>query len=485
MKRLVVFLFTASTITTFLSSCSKFLDVKPKGYTIPQFYEDYAKLMNSQDLIRVSAAYPNYLTDDVQVGEPNDVIKQASYTGLSDYKKNLYGFAHNGVFVPGTSDPLWEGAYSHIYTYNIIVNNIMNVPDASELEKKQLKAEALFGRAFEYLTLVNAYSKQYNAATAGSDYGVPVILTEDINAPYKRNTVAEVYDRIKADLEAAVQDLPTKSKNVFHPTKSVGYSFLSRMYLYMGKYPEALSNAKSALAINSNLIDYTLYRTIKGVTFGRVCLISDTAQRFPDANLSSESVWVRFANGSSSSVNAEVYVSNDLLSVFGKDLPADAVDQRRNLFFCNGEATFGVKTVYFPGRSLYAPYIDFNLGLSTAEIMLIAAECEARVGSKDEALKLVNALRDKRIKNNQALTAATNEDALKLVLDERRREFCLIATYRLVDLKRLNTDPRFAKTITHTQGANSTTLPANDNRYILPVPPKVLEFSSGIPQYER
>ncbi|SHM86468.1 SusD family protein [Chitinophaga jiangningensis] len=485
MKKILVICFAAAVLTTGFTSCNKYLDVKPKGYTIPQFYEDYEKLMNNMSLIRLSAAYPDYLSDDVQVGDPTDVSKLASYSGLSDFKKALYTFQPGAVFVPGSSDPFWETAYSHIYTYNVVINNILNVPDGTEQDRKQLKAEALFGRAYEYLTLVNAYANHYDAATAATDYGVPVVLTEDINQPYKRGTVAEVYALIKSDMETALKDLPAKSTNIFHPTQSVGYSFLSRMHLYMGNYAEALTNAKAALALNNTLLDYKLYTTKKGVTFGRVCLASDNSVRFPEAHLNAESIWVRYGNSSSSSLNAEVYVSADLLNLFTKRLPDGAVDQRRALFFCDGESNFGVKPVYFPGRVLYAPYNDPNFGLSNAEVYLIAAESEARAGDKQEAMKYLNALRNMRIKNNQALVAATNDEALEMVLEERRREMCFLGPNRLTDLKRLNRDARFAKTITHKRGSEVYTLPANDQRYILPVPPKVLEFNGSMPVYER
>ncbi|NIG55869.1 RagB/SusD family nutrient uptake outer membrane protein [Chitinophaga sp. Cy-1792] len=484
MKKIVILLISISVVAG-LSSCHKFLDIKPKGYTIPQYYEDYAKLMNSMDLVRVSAAYPNYLTDDAAAGEDNDVTVGASYLDMSDYKKALYSFQPGAVFSAGSMDPLWEPAYSHIYTYNIVINNIMAVPDATDGDKKQLRAEALVGRALEFLNLVNAYAKHYDPATAATDYGIPLVLSEDINASYKRNTVQEVYDKIKADLEEGLKDLPTKPKNIFRPSKSVGYSFLSRMYLYMGRYDDALSNARSALALNNNLLDYTLYTNIDGITFGRVCLTSDNTQRFPDANLSSESIWVKLGSASSSSVNAAVYASDDLQQAFGRNLPANATDMRWQLFFCHGQSAFGLDVVKFPGRHLYAPYIDFNLGLSSGEIYLVAAECEARVGDKDQALKYLDAIRNKRIKNNQPLVAASKDEALQLALDERRREMCLVGCTRLIDLKRLNKDPRFAKTVTHKRGTVTYTLAPNDNKYILPVPPKVLEFNHDMPLYER
>ncbi|ATL48874.1 RagB/SusD family nutrient uptake outer membrane protein [Chitinophaga caeni] len=466
-------------------SCDKFLDVKPKGYTIPQFYEDYAKLMNNMDLVRVSAAYPNYITDDVRAGDIGDPSKSANWNLLADYKKYLYKFENGAVFLPGVSDPLWEPAYSHIYTYNIIINNIMDVPDATDDEKKALRAEALVGRALEYLLLVNAYANHYDPQTADKDLGVPLVLSEDINAKYKRNTVAEVYALIKNDLEEGLADLPTQPKNIFRPSKSVGYAFLGRMYLYMGNYAEALKNAKSALELNSSLLDYKLYTNKEGVTFGRVCLAADNTVRFPNPELSDESIWVKFGSSRSSSVNAEVYVSDDLLNIFSTDLPSGAIDKRRQLFYCDGYSKFSSRTVLFPGKVLYAPYVDFNLALSTPELYLVAAECEARVGDKDKAINYVNSLRDYRIENNQPLMAANKEQALDIVLRERRREFCFVGCTRLIDLKRLNRESRYAKDITHTTDGENYTLPANDQRYILPVPPKVLEFNPNIPQYER
>jgi hypothetical protein len=54
-----------------------------------------------------------------------------------------------------------------------------------------------------------------------------------------------------------------------------------------------------------------------------------------------------------------------------------------------------------------------------------------------------------RIAGNQPLVAATKDDALRMALEERRRETAYQGSTRLIDLKRLNKDPRFAKTVTH------------------------------------
>jgi hypothetical protein len=90
-----------------------------------------------------------------------------------------------------------------------------------------------------------------------------------------------------------------------------------------------------------------------------------------------------------------------------------------------------------------------------------------------------------RIAGNQPLVAATKDDALRMALEERRRETAYQGSTRLIDLKRLNKDPRFAKTVTHKNGTETYSLPANDKRYILPLPPNVLEFNPSIPVYDR
>lgn len=481
MKKIFTILFI--TIVA-LSGCKKYLDIKPKGYTIPEFYDDYERLLNNSELYGVSSSYPVYLTDDAQSGEAKDPNKPADYPGYSLFKRNLYEFKPGRIFESGQSDRFYEAAYEHIFVYNTIINNIENVKDGTLAGRLQLKAEAQIGRAFEYLTIVNAYAAHYDPATAGTDLGVPLVLTEDINVKYKRATVAEVYSQIRKDLDEALPHLALKAPSNFHPTKSVGYAFLSRMYLYMGKYAEALENANEALKLNSNLIDYRIYTNKKG-TWGRVCTIADQTVVFPRPNESNESIWSRFGASSYGNVFAELYASGDLLDVYQKDLPANATDQRLKLFFCDGQANFGGAITVFPGRKLWAAYVEFNHGFGTPELYLIAAECEARVGSKDVALQHLNKLRNMRIAGNQPLVAATKDEALRMALEERRRETAYQGSTRLIDLKRLNKDPRFAKTVTHKNGTETYTLPANDKRYILPLPPNVLEFNPSIPVYDR
>lgn len=474
-----------------LQSCNDFLDVHPKGYTIPEKFEDYEKLMNYVSLYRSLDIYPSFFTDDILLlDKKQTTVSWFEYEGKSDEKRNLYSFQPGQIFTPGNNDGIWEDSYSNIFTYNAVINNVLSAPDASDTEKKRLRAEALVGRAFEYLNLVNVYGKHYDAATAATDFGVPLVLSEDVSKSYKRNTVGEVYDRISKDLNEATPNLSEEVSHSFRPNKSIGYAFLSRMYLYMGKYSEALTNANEALKVSNELNDFKLYTT-KHSTFGRIILADNKDVEFPDEHKNIENIYTRMLNGTSSLFKS-VAVSEDLLNAFQENLAPDGKDMRFELLYVTDEANFKTDANAAPekfiGYSSFAPYLEQNVGFTTPEIYLIAAECEARVGSIDNALGHLNTLRDSRIMGNVHYVnepAMTKQQVLKLVIDERRREFAFNGIYRLVDLKRMNREAGFAKTITHSVAGQTWELPANDPRYIMPVPLNVLDYNADMPQYER
>ena len=68
---------------------------------------------------------------------------------------------------------------------------------------------------------------------------------------------------------------------------------------------------------------------------------------------------------------------------------------------------------YFKGYTVYTAWIQINAGTSIPEMLLTAAECEARVGSTSKAIGYLNTLRASRIKNHIAYDAADYTDRQK------------------------------------------------------------------------
>ncbi len=451
-------------ILTF-TSCNDFLDIKPKGVVIPEKCEHYETLLNFAQLMKSSDSYPNYLTDDVFL--PNHDAVTGGYQTLELPLQHLYSF-QSEVFGDGEKDDLWTYAYNRIYTYNVIIQEVMDSKEASEEHKKQVRAEALMGRAFEYLTIVNAYANHYDPATAATDPGVPLLLDQDINKKnLQRATVQAVYDQIKADLDEAAKHLPDKPVlNAFRASKPVGFGLLARMYLYMGDYPKALENARKSLEHNSDLLDLKAYKvTDPQKAIGRIDV--------PQGEKNPENIYIRLAPYVFG-LSTQVYGSEELIRLYDKKK-----DKRFLLYFTRQIGS--INTEY----DLWAPFIYANMAVSTPEIYLIAAECEARLGNKEKAISYINKLRDHRIIDNTPLTVESDEEALRKVLDERRREMVFQGCTRLIDLKRLNREPRFAKTIIHEADGVKYTLAPGDPKYILPIPPSVLRFNPNMIQNKR
>ena len=465
MKKVTTIL--AICVVVMLTGCNDYLDIKHKGEKIPKTVTDYETLLNYESVQKVSDTYPTYLTDDVYLP---DVAQGTATPGLNSVDQsilNLYLFKKD-VFGEAQDDGFWFASYNRIYYYNTVIDNIMDAEGPSEQQKHSIRAEALISRALEYLYLVNGYAKHYDVRTAETDPGVPLILDEDISKKdLVRASVKDVYAQIQSDLQAALPNLPAQPKgNAFRASKAAGYGILAKMYLYMGNYTEALKAANEVLEINNSLLDLKKYAVVKvQSSIGRTNVPQDIDNP--------ENIYIKFAPYVYG-LSSKVFGSDELISLFSED------DMRLQVYFTKNFRNIPTD------KYVWAPYLRANLAVSSPEIYLIAAECEAREGSVERAMSLINKLRDNRIRNNTPLVAIDRSDALQKVLEERRRELAMSGMVRYIDLKRLNQDSQSAKTVTHVTSEGTFTLEPNSPLYVLPIPAKVMRFNkNSMQQNER
>ncbi|TEB41131.1 RagB/SusD family nutrient uptake outer membrane protein, partial [Flavobacterium circumlabens] len=113
-----------------------------------------------------------------------------------------------------------------------------------EVDKKQLKGEALFVRALLHFYLTNLFGD------------VPYLTSTDYeqNSIVKKKSVTMVYTSAKEDLEQAIQLLPENyvSEDRVRPNKYAAHALLARVDLYAGLWDEA-SNEASAVLNNTEL----------------------------------------------------------------------------------------------------------------------------------------------------------------------------------------------------------------------------------------
>ena len=121
---------------------------------------------------------------------------------------DLYNINQNA----NNTSALWGTAYYLISAANNVIDNLEGKESdtATAQDLANLKAECLFLRALAHFDLVRTYAQPYNYTADASHLGVPVVLHTDAAAKPARNTVAEVYAQVIADLLEAEKTIDPK-----------------------------------------------------------------------------------------------------------------------------------------------------------------------------------------------------------------------------------------------------------------------------------
>lgn len=175
----------------------------------------------------------------------------------STYDSGRCNDLYNLNYEPNNTSALWGSAYYVISAVNNVLANLegKETSDVTAQDLNNLKAECLFLRALSHFDLVRTYAQPYCYTADASHLGVPVVLVTDPGAKPARNTVAEVYTQIVADLVEAekvidpayVRGSVADSRGVV--SLEVIQALLSRVYLYCEQWQNSADYA--AKVINS------------------------------------------------------------------------------------------------------------------------------------------------------------------------------------------------------------------------------------------
>lgn len=443
-------------IVFLVTSCKKYVELEPKGKITPTTLEDYKLLINNNTVLSLCYGTNDFLTDDVSFLSSELIDKLSSDPLLRVYKWDADFYNAND------DDPEWNLFYKQIYTSNVIIDGVSNLKNADEREKNKLIAQAKVHRAYAYLCLINLYAEQFVAASANTDMGVPLLLIPDINQSLKRASVAMVYDQILDDLNSSIGALPEIAVSKTYPSKVAAYAILARAYLQMGNYEGAAHNANLALSIQGSLLNLNDVAAMAPPGFPFPGFFMPASMDDPEVIL------IKSANNQ----DAPLSLSPELLNLF-----TDA-DLRKRLYTFNGPDLGSPEGTYY---AYFAPLERRQVGPRVPEMMLIKAECLVREGKYEEGLDVANQLRRNRLQpaGFEPLTASNKEEALRKVLEERRREL-FGRGFRLFDLKRLNLEAEFAKPIKHPLKGDTLILQPGDNRYIYPIAKKLTSMNEEL-----
>jgi hypothetical protein len=443
------------------ASCTKdALDKKTDAsLAVPTTISDFQQLLDGVEGGAVQNApglfsfrtLGDYLADEAVVIDKNYTTYFAGtpfIAGVLEWKQNMFSSL--------TKCYEWDMQYQIILNANIALEGIKNIPvtAANRAAWNNVEGMGLFIRGQEFYNLSQFWTKPYNAATATSDLGIVLRTSADADIPSVRSTVEQTYTQIVNDLQASIALLPNTSientqLSKVRPSKAAAYGMLARVYLAMGDSAQVQLYADSALQLYSTLMDYNTLTAISNFN-------AETLYTSVDL---SGTVGYTYGPWNTDSALFNLYDNNDL---------------RKSLFFTN--------SAYAGGLIFNGDYSGGNYftGIAVDELYLLRAEGYARMGNVNSAMADLNTLLVKRYTTGTFTprTATDAFDALQQIITERRKEL-VFRGCRWTDLRRLNTDPRFATTLSRKVLGVTYTLPPNDSRYTLRIPDYIISQSNG------
>lgn len=368
-----------------------------------------------------------FVYGDVHAGDDYQYNNLGGSNRASFYYDMNYQTASEFSSSTSSSNVAWKSPYIVIGRANRIIAAAEGgaLSDAAEAKATidQYAAEAKVLRALAHFDLVRIYGKPYTE-DQGASLGVPLVTgVLESNAKPARSTVAEVYTQVVKDLTEAI------SSNALATETEPGYvsvwgakAILSRVYLNMGDYANALSVAEDIIK-NSGAALWTRDQYFKAW----------------DASTPNESEFLfrlnvagstdsNDLNGIGNLQQREGYKEMVATKKFVDMLTSDPEDVRNEMFLpataAKEVATYGTNKVYLnklrgQGGNLRNVTIVPIIRLS--EVYLTAAECAFRNNDKTKAVEYLNDLVKNRTTTVASLATVDNI-TLERILIERRKE---------------------------------------------------------------
>lgn len=430
-----------------LVNCNRFLDEKSDSNLATA-----ETLADNQALLDDYATLASHSTSGEIAAEDVFVTDADFNTMYDEAMKRLYTWEPSYVSLPTGSD--WENCFRRIKIYNTVLFNLGHYEIGNS---DNVEGQALLLRGAAYLEAAQIWCLAYDKNTAEAKLGLPLRLDPDMNIPSVRSTLQETYSQILVDLHRAAILLPVNQLAVSRPSKITALAYLSRVYLYMGDYTNALKHGKEALSYHDGLMNFNTL---------------NPASAYPIKNKNVEVLLPTLMSYSPFLATTKAKINNDLYQSY------DANDLRKTIFF----KPLATGEILFKGN--YSGSTTRMTCIATNEVYLNVAEAQAYLDDKTSAMHTLNDLLRTRWKSGTfiELSASNAAQALQIIRAERRKEL-LFRGLRWADLKRYNREGANIS-LSKTISGQLFTLPPNDLRYAIAIPEDIIKMT-GMPQNPR
>lgn len=457
--------------------CSDYLDIKPRGFDVPFKLAHFEGLIYGVEPSTIFVYH--YGTFEHTIDAPGYL----SFFNTEGQKAaEAYKWSKD-IFQRDDDCYEWNAPCSMFYTFNMVVNKVMDAEDGTDEQKRAVRAEARFLRAWYTYMMAQFFGKPYDPATAGTELCVPIITqASTLETDFTLRTSEDVYNYITTEMTEALPDLSVRPAHPCRVFYAAGNAMLGKVYWMMGEYGKAIPYLKAA----------------------KTALENDSRRGLTDLNEiidreGGELVGYPLINSSPENVYKIVTMTNLWTSVspmYGiahRTLRTDIMEDYFEpgdcrLAFFTGVGSYATAYAGFDPQERYytnMTNMTANEGISLPDVWLMYAESLAREGQDVEARKVLRELRMRRMDPSQAdvpASVVSRDDLVRFAVGERIREHFGTGT-NWYDMRRLWNDPLFQdmkQYYTRTDGTNMYTL--SEERLTMEIPPAVMEWH---PEYKQ
>jgi hypothetical protein len=388
------------------------------------------------------------------------------------YSNALLVRFYTNKLLSGVDKDYWVGLYNCLINTNTALERLESSNSLTTSVKQQLIGEAKFIRGFCHFYLVNLFGD------------VPLALTSDYrtNSILSRTPKADVYQQIIKDLKDAKErlsetyldgSLKNSSVERVRPTKWAAAALLARVYLYIGDWASAETEAANVIS-NSTLFS-----------------LNTLDKAFLRAGLNNkEAIWqLQPVNSSWNTEDAKVLVLN-FAPGFTRPFYLDTLLVKSFEVGDGRRSSWTKDTVYGGKKYSYAfKYKVFNSGapvseylmvLRLAEQFLIRAEARAQLNKLSEAITDLDKIRQRA---GLTLISVTNPGISKAalidtIMHERQVELFTEWGHRWFDLKRTSKLDAVMNIVSPLKGGGAW----NSNWALFPIPSWDILYNSNMTQ---
>lgn len=430
------------------SSCNSLLDEKTDiKMVIPKTLDDAELLLNDYSTMNTGfpaigeiAADQYYISEDIFDG------------ALNTDQQNFYTWADR----PYNDANVWQRPYKTVYMANQVLDILNKFPAGGDLDSRnRLTGAAHFYRAFAFQQLVEVFCPAYDRSMATTELGIPIRMEPAMDQVSSRGTLKQSMDQVIKDYEVATGLLPIEDKIIGRPNRAAAYASLARVYLIMSDFDKAFAYADSCLLLRSDLLDYNEL---------------DSEEDLPIPKYNAEILFIAMSAAAGPMNYNNNTVEQNLYNSY------EATDLRKKIFFQERD---DIANAYrFRGNYDQNKAVLF-IGLTTSELYLVKAEAAVRLGKIEVGRMALNTLLRSRYRTGSytEITESDGEKLLSLIISEREKEL-VFRGRRWSDLKRLNQESKFKKTLSRTVKGQIFKLEPSSLQYAFRLPEPVVTFGN-------